>query len=183
MAHGMFESLSFVLRLRSVGLHEDLGSNLGSNTVNTPPSTRPWRNTFLEGTNYKFSWWGEVNLQFPTRDKLSCSSTHHHGKEESQRRFKGQIRKIKYGIPSVLPTLNGWLLFKRLLLESSISLKRKKVPLGKIADFRGIKNGKSVGPDVIPVEGKTCLGEYEVQVLKKLLNWVMMREEIPRARR
>ena len=30
------------------------------------------------------------------------------------------------------------------------------------------------------MEVYTCLGEYEVQVLNKLLNWVMMREEIPR---
>ena len=40
-----------------------------------------------------------------------------------------------------------------------------------------------MGPDEIPVEIYTCLGEYGFQVLIKLLNWVLMREEIPRARR
>ena len=33
----------------------------------------------------------------------------------------------------------------------------------------------------IPVEVYTCLHEYGVQVFNKPLNWVMMREEIPRA--
>ena len=59
-------------------------------------------------------------------------------------------------------------------MTTSINLKEIRTAL------RGMKNSKAVGPDEIPVEVWTCLGEYGVQVLNKRFNCVTIREEIPR---
>ena len=42
------------------------------------------------------------------------------------------------------------------------------------------ENDKAVGPDEIPVEVRTCLGERVVQVLNKRFTCVMITEEVPR---
>ena len=102
----------------------------------------PWRDKF------QVYLVGKVHLQFPTKDKLSsCSSSHRHGKDGSQQ-FKGQTRKIKYGISTVYQHSLTYSLFKA---TPGIFDFHKKVSSDKTADLRGMKNGEAVGPDEIPL--------------------------------